>query len=1364
MKKRIISAALICIMLASQLQAMAEFPYVQYGKWETVEFELNNVSEIGTMTANDASFNIEFNPKTNDKCDYTVTYVIDGDKGETSVVTIFPGSPTVKTFDLSVKNGIHELQVTVAQDGIVLLDKTETIYVMDLYSHQFMEELSGRGVNVHFNWDSWMHNHEQNLNMMYYGGYRVIRSAMPSWSSIEQSKNNYSFAQMNEYLSWLDSKNMRSYDLMNYGNGLLYPPERGMDGTEEWPTWEKTQPQTQDSIWGFANFILAAAQNDSDPFGYELWNEPNHYTLDTNFKAQIYSDYIKPTSALLDYNGYDTIDLAAYSLAYNDEINFVERTLEYGMYPYFGSVSHHPYVWEDGFTSSRLQDERMQQIEDIIIKYGGWKDREITEIGFPTTSASNTPTEESASIDVVKTFVVSEAHDNETTILYDFVNDGTDPLDNEDNFGQITYDGKPKMSYLTTAAFNIKTEGGIYVGEINPGIDRATRAFLYLKDGKPIVIAWSNQMDGSSVEWDLGDENATVSDIYGNVTDTGVSTVMLGESPIYIENLSEKWYARAVHDEVAQKNADWLTAYASNLSESDLAEIKQLMSEAETCFSGTPTADEVLKQLENMRDFGYKIISYADGDKLPEVEISKMLYELFRIMQRIDNLYICVYDGEVPAELTTRADDTYKTAHENYMDNLQAKQYCDEMLRHAMRYSNNAETVMGLEENPSKAGVIKGWDIMVGLLCDWYDTFSEYETTIETGMLIQTPYYDRTSYINSDVTMEVNLNNYSRRDFNGTIQIIDEDGSVVSESEQISLPGDGGYQQIFMAVTTKMPTDGSGFRHYKICYVDNDGNIMATQPTDIKVMDKFKAEVLPATQTVDNLDKISIKIDNLTPNKASAHIKLTPDENYSFVSNNIDVEVEGSSSQVVDIPIANINHTKYHFYSLKYEVTDDEGNIVASNDTVLSFTTVTTAKEPIDVQSWDGDISAWEDAYPIYVNAPKNADKPESWSGAECSTRAFVKWDNDHMYLLADVYDERFLQEFTGTNMWQGDCIQLSLDPLNDGSNDGGGYRSDDYELGFSLTPLGLEFYAWTSPTQLQSGVVDNFKVIRNDDMCITRYLISLDKSIIGNVDISEGNAIGLNIALNDADILGRENYYQFTLGTADSKNPSEYADFTFSSSEPTNVVDGTAEELFPVKFEASEIVFDEGFVDIENHWAKDTIETMYKNGVVNGVDDTHFVPDALITRSEFFQMLVNLAGYDKAEYNGAFADVQDDDWYASAVQTLSNNNLLPGNMIENGNIMPEQEITREEAVYMATDLCYVEKMKKVPWYDWGEIKSCLEYPDGDQVEEWARPMFDIAVSKEFVVGDDDGLLHPKSTITRAEAVTVLQRIIPYMQ
>lgn len=1364
MRKKLLCILIGCMLLVSQLQALAAFPTVNFGGGETINFTLNNVTDVGTISKDGASFEIEFNPMSHDMSEYIVTYVIDGDKTQSTNVSIEPGSKTTKTFNLDVTNGIHDLVVTVSKDGSVLKEISQKIYVMDLYSHQFMEELSGRGVNVHFNWDSWTHNHQHNLDMMYYGGYRLVRSAMPSWSSVEPSKKNYNFSEMDKYTSWLESKNMKSYDMLAYGNGVVYPPERGMDGTEEWPTWEKTQPQTQDSIWGYANYVLEAAKRTEDPVGFELWNEPNHYTEETYIKAQKYCDYVKPTSVLLNYNGYDKIDLAPFSLAFNDEINFLDTCLRFGLYPYFGSVAHHPYVWQDGFTASRYQEELMNQVEEVILKYGGWKNREITEIGYPTTPADNTPTEESAAMDIVKTFVVSEAHDNDTTIFYDFVNDGTETLNTEHNFGQINYDGTPKKPFITTATFNLKTEGGVYVGEIDPGIDRATRAFMYYKDGKPIVVAWSNQMDGSPVEWDLGDESVTVTDAYGNVVAENANSVMLEEMPFYIENLSEDWYARAVHDEVAQKDADWLASYSKNLSEEDLAEIKNIMSEAEKSFTGVPSSDEVMKQLENIRDFGLKIISYAEDDKLPDVEISKMLYELFRIMQRVDNLYIAVYDGEVPTSLTTRTDDTYKKAQEEYLNNLQVKQYSDEMLRHAMRYTDNAATVMTLEDNPSKAGVIKGWNVIADLLCDWYDAFSVYEPVIETGLLIQTPYYDRISYINTDANMEVNLNNYSHREFNGTVKIFDEDGSVVAESEQINLDGDGGYKQIHMTVNTKRPSDDSGFRHYFISYVDNDGNIIATQPTDIQVKDKFKVEVLPATQTVDELDKISFKIENVTDEKATAHIKVTPDENFNLVSDNIDVTIDGSSSSVVDVPIANIKDTKYHFYSFAYEVTDDDGNIVASNDTVISFTTVTKAKEPIDVQSWDGDISSWSDAYPIYINTPKNADTAQAWSDAECSARAFVKWDDNDLYILADVYDERFLQEFNGTNMWQGDCIQLSIDPQNDGSAEGGGYNSDDYELGFSYTALGDEFFAWTSPSQLQSGTVDWFKVIRNDDLKITRYLIRLDKSILSNFSMDEGNVLGLNLAINDADILGRENYYQFTLGTAESKNPDYYADFTLSSSEPKDTVDGIADQLFPEKLEATEVAFEDGFVDISNHWAKDSIEAMSKQGVVNGVDDTHFVPDAKITRAEFFQMLANLSGYDKAEYSGIFSDVSDDDWYASAIQTLSNNNMIPGNMVVDGAILPEQEITREEAVYLATNLCYVEKMKKVFWYDWGELKSCLDYPDGDKVSEWIRPMFDLAITTGFIVGEDDGNLYPLDTITRAEATVLLQRIVPYLQ
>lgn len=1359
--KKIICAILGAAMLMSTTESLAAFPPIKYAENEKVDISIANKSEIGTISARNAAFQIDFSPKTADDAEYIVKYSIDGVEKDSTVVNVPPAKTTQKSFEINTTNGIHDIEVNVLRGGNVVKSFKDKIYVMDLYEHQFMDELSGRGVNVHFSWDSWKHNGDLNLNFMKYGGYRVVRSASPSWSSGEKSKGKYDFSVMNTYLGWLDKINAKSYDMVTYGNGLIYPPERGMDGTEPWPEWEKTQPQTHDSIWGYAKYTNALAEKVEDPIGFELWNEPNHYTEDTPVKAQKYCDYVKPTRVYLNYNGHDTIDLAPFSLAYNDEINFVDYCFKYGLYPYFNSIAHHPYVWEGGFTSTRLQEYRMDQIEDLILKYGGWKDREITEIGYPTTTASNTPTEESASIDIVKTFIVSEAKDNEVTIFYDMVNDGEDESYTEHNFGQVKYDGTPKKPYMTTTAFNIKTEGGIYVGEIETGIDMATRAFLYYKDGKPIVVAWSNQMDNSSVRFELPGEKAVIYDVYGNEIARDMDYVMLEESPVYIENLGMDWCARAVHDEVAARNSKWLTAYKDSLSQNVQNEVKSCMTAAEKAFVGTPSAEEVLKQLDNYKNAGLLIADEAQNGVLEEVEASRMLYELFRIMQRVDNLYVTAYNGEVPS-ITTRTDETYEKAKVLYKNDMRIKQYSDEMLRHAMRYIKNARKVSEMEENPSKAGIISGWNVIADALCDWFDKFSSFESVLEMGYTIQTPYYDRVSYINTDVTMEVSLDNYSHNDFNGTIKIFDDAGEVVAQSEQLTVPAEGGYKTIYMTVNTKRPTDGTGFGHYFISYVDNDGNVVYTQPTDIKVKDKFKAEVLPSTASTDKLDKVSLKIENLTDSKAVAHLKITSDENFSFSTNNLDVSLEASGSAVVDVPIASIKNTKYHFYSFSYEVTDDDGNIVASSDEVMSFTTVVKAENPIDVASFDGDISDWEDAYPIYINAPKNVTQKESWDGAECSTRAFMKWDENNLYILADVYDEAYLQEFAGVNMWQGDCIQLSLDPKNDGKSKDG-YGVDDYELGFSYTSNGNEFYSWYSPNSLTGGVVDWFKIIRNNDLHISRYLIKLDKSIITTLDLKEGNVLGMNMAINDADILGRENFYQFTLGTADSKNPDLYADFTLSSVKEENIVDGMAGKIFPTKLEASEIVFENGFEDVKGHWAEEAITAMAKKGYVSGMDETHFAPDKTVTRAEFFEMLTNVAGYKKADYNGSFTDVSASDWFAPAVQALSNSNMIPGNLVNDGALSPNENITREDAAYLAMNLGYVEKMSKIYWYKWGDPVPCSNYPDGDQVSEWVKPILEIALANKVLVGDENGYLNPKQTLTRAEAVALLQRIMVYL-
>ena len=113
---------------------------------------------------------------------------------------------------------------------------------------------------------------------------------------------------------------------------------------------------------------------------------------------------------------------------------------------------------------------------------------------------------------------------------------------------------------------------------------------------------------------------------------------------------------------------------------------------------------------------------------------------------------------------------------------------------------------------------------------------------------------------------------------------------------------------------------------------------------------------------------------------------------------------------------------------------------------------------------------------------------------------------------------------------------------------------------------------------------------------------------------------MALNIAVYDGDILGRENYYQFTEGLADAggKHPSKFAKFTFSDVPVGDIAKSKAAELFPVNLQATEIVFDTGFEDTKDHWAKETIEEFRKLGFVEGVDGKNFKRDELITRAEF--------------------------------------------------------------------------------------------------------------------------------------------------
>jgi len=1357
-KMKKIKLSSLCILLTFLLgcsTVLGAFPNVQYAESETVNVYWNNMSDIKTLSPGHVSFTVEFNSKSSGNSEYTVSYKIGEKDTVTEVVEVPPASSVVRSFGTTLDAGTYDVAISVAKKGIAIYNNVEKIYVMENYDKEWGDYFTHRGIGVHYERVPYMNDLEFTQNLVTHAGFQGARSGS-SWEYIEKTKGNYNFSGVEKSLKISKKLGLRDYWLLGYGNGWIYYPERGMKGTENWSVHTLyTMPQTQDSIQGYSNQFLATADymmtNDFDVITLETWNEYNGKAWVAPKLAQVFTDNVRNIriKMMLDEEGkYDDVDISTFTNHNNKEMQFLNGCMELNFYPFFDRFSSHKYDFSGGFEANSPYYNSILEFVDFIDDWGGWKWIDISETGFSTPNTNSHSTLESASQEISKLFTTAEYLGIDWTISYDLMNDGTDPLFSEDNFGMVDYEGKPKPEYFAMTNYNNQTAGGILIGEIDTGLEDGVRAYLYFKDGEPVVIAWANTVTGSEVEWNIG-ETVSVINNYGTVISESTDAVTLGLYPVYIKGMSDKWIKKAVRDDLLLWDGRWLETYAKVIPADLKAKAENLFSSTSDKLLNDVDADSALGLYNDYINFGLEIIASGKAGDIDEMTTSSMLYRLFKNIKKLNSLYITLYSGECGVSVQKGWSERHAVARENNYSNLSIQQYSDAMLKFVKEYTDNVEKLLSLDDNPQKAGMIDGWNKMIESLCLWYDAFAEYETVTNVGLVIQTPYYDRISYVDSEVTTEVNLNNFSKENFVGTICVFDDEGNKVYETPQLSVAADGGYTQTLVKVKTKRPTDDSGCSHYYLSYVDTEGNVIHTQRTEYEVVDRFKVTPVACTTTVDNLKNVSLSIKNLTTQEQKAYISVESDGSFQFKSTKYEATIPAGETAIVEMPIVSIENNKYHFYTFKYTITDENGVVVADNDTALSFTNVVKATNEISVKDFDGNIEDWEDAYPIYINTPNGITTKEAWRSTELSARAFAKWDESHLYLLVDIYDDAYLQTFTGNGMWEGDSVQLSLDPMNDDSV--GKYADDDYELGFSNTPLGHEYYAWYAPIKLNMGVVDWFKIIRNDEMHLSRYLISLDKSILTNVEMSEGASFGLNIAINDNDYLSREAFYEFTPGTAGKKDPSCYADFNFIGADGKEMVEGKALNIFPVSVEHSVSVSEAFFTDISGHWAEETINLMADAGHVSGMGDGTFMPNAHVTRAEFMTMLTKAAALSgaKAEYN----DISKGAWYYESIKNAES--VIPTAMYtENNEILPDKDIVREEAVYMIAS-CFAQ-MKKTG----GLNVDCVSYPDGADVSEWAVDMMNVALSNTLIQGSDDGKIYPQNTLTRAEAAMMIYNLL----
>ena len=176
-------------------------------------------------------------------------------------------------------------------------------------------------------------------------------------------------------------------------------------------------------------------------------------------------------------------------------------------------------------------------------------------------------------------------------------------------------------------------------------------------------------------------------------------------------------------------------------------------------------------------------------------------------------------------------------------------------------------------------------------------------------------------------------------------------------------------------------------------------------------------------------------------------------------------------------------------------------------------------------------------------------------------------------------------------------------------------------------------------------------------------------------------------------------------------------------------------------------------FTDVStSDWFYGAVKFVYENGLMDGVGNNLFAPNATLNRAMAVTILYRLEGSPAVTTDAGFNDVAAGTWYTDAVNWAAANNIVNG--VEGNNFDPTGSLTREQ---MATVLYRYAQYKGADVSASGDLSG---FVDSANVSSWAADAVKWAVGSGLVNGVEGNALAPKGTSTRAQAATVLMRFV----
>lgn len=713
---------------------------------------------------------IEFSDKNDVNSEYVLS-IASGDK-VIKQVNINRGNYVGNTYKLSLDGiayGTHDLQIIVSYNNQVVMKKDMTVVYMPFKKEtDFMEFYSSKGYTYH----------PSSKNVIEFtdkSGITLIREGV-EWQNIETSKGVYDFTRMDTLINACRDKNIEPIILLAYSHTLYGAASL------------KHGPSTKEQMDAFAAWAAAIAARYPDVKYFEVYNEPNLDMFWTPYETSHmdYSALLKITSGEIKKVNPDAVIVGGADT--QETGTYIGRLYtERNVYPYLDAASFHPYYFLNGERVDDGYDKKLKYYTNRSLVAGGFKEQIITEVGWSTLNhATAGSDEDKQATELLKQYVVADAEGIRRNAIFSFLDGGFNKNDKEHNFGVITADGKPKKAYAALSGFNKILSGAVYCGEVS--LKEGVKGFLYRRDGKPVLIMWNVFKKDDTVkssEIAFEGEVVTAYDMYLNPTQKVVSTVTLGNEPMYVLGLSQGYFKEILtgyETEIDER------LNALGLSTSNKTKLKSLFEDA---ISAVITEIEKTSQSE---DDAYNLFvkHYETADKIIEAyndktlsitekQLSGAMYTVYLTGMILANYYsVFITDG-------TASFDVDKTV-ENEINSLKAEidgsvPHTQSILKTAKEIASDAKMVHDLsDENPSKAGFVKSREVVAEQLVHLAQLMKVTESTTHDEFVITAPSNNKKVTKGSAGEVEVAVYNYGNLDFVGELHLVNSLGNIIGSA------------------------------------------------------------------------------------------------------------------------------------------------------------------------------------------------------------------------------------------------------------------------------------------------------------------------------------------------------------------------------------------------------------------------------------------------------------------------------------------------------------------------------------------------------------------------------------------------------